>query len=188
MKDLIEEAFRVAILTETSSYELYRNATVMIPDGRGKQVFERLAREESKLIDEILKHCPDRLAELRQKPDDRPLPRFDECLLESPERRLFNHLRVALRHKHACIDRYATFVNAFRDPALCEVFELALGMSRKQYGLIAQEYTQADLRLHRPGVNRRAKRTHFRGVSRPAPNEHSQLFISLLDSGRRSPF
>jgi len=53
---------------------------------------------------------------------------------------------------------------------------------------ILMKVKQADQKTQRLGCNRRAKRAHLRGVSRPAPNKHSQLFISLLDSGRPAPF
>lgn len=53
---------------------------------------------------------------------------------------------------------------------------------------ILMKVKQADQKLQRLGGNRRAKRAHLRGVSRPTPNKHSQLFISLLDSGRPAPF
>jgi len=184
---LTEEAFRVTILTEMVSYELYRNAVVTVSGG-GRQVFERLARGQAKLIDEILEHCPAGVAGLADKPkDEQPCPLKGD-FKQSPQRRLLDHLRMAMRDKQACIDRYATFVRTFREPGLCRIFELALSGARKQYGLIVQEYRQADQRVHRPGVDRRSKRTHLRGVSRPVPNKHSQLFISLLDSGRPSPF
>jgi len=185
MEELIAEAFRVAISTEKSSYDLYRNASAMIPNGSGRRVFERLAWEEFKLIDEIVKYCPDALLSMTDETNEQ---REATGGNESVERRLFNHLRTALRDKHLCIQRYASYVETLREPAVCKVFELALSMSRRQYGLIAEEFRQADLRLHRPCVNRRAKRTHIRSINRRIPNEHSQLFISLQDCGRQSTF
>ena len=188
IEEVIEEAFRVAILTEKKSYDLYRVATVTKPDVTGEDVFKRLAREERKLIDELLRHCPDRLSTIVKKRSDDHVPCSDGYFRESPERRLFNHLRMALLDKQACIERYAAFVDTLREPAVCRVFELVLGMSRRQYAFIAEQCRQADLRLRRPAVNKRAKRTHIRPVNHPAPNRHSQLFISLLDSGSQLPF
>lgn len=188
MKILREEAFRVAILTEKNSYDLYRNASVMVPEGPGKRVLERLAREQAKLIGEMLKYCPDSFPDLLKQVSDQCRPRLDGYAKQSPERRVFDHLRAALRDKHACIDRYATYVKTFREPTVCLVFELALSLSRKQFGFIAEEYRQAEQRVHRPGSNRRIKRAHLGVIHHPTPNKHSQLFISLLDCGRHSPF
>jgi hypothetical protein len=188
MDSFIEEAFRVAIQIEKNSYNLYRSAAGMIPEGSEKQLFERLATEEAKLLEQMIQSAPDALADIMQNRDDQRLSCFDGNSIQSPEHRLFNHLRMALRNKHACLDLYTTFVKTFRDPAICRVFELALGVSRKLYGIIAHEYRQADLRLHKPGVTRRVKRTHIRSAGQPIPNKHSQLFISLQDSGRPSPF
>ena len=186
MEDLIEEAFRVAILTEKNSYDLYRSAGLTMPDEGAGQVFKRLEREQRKVIDELLKYCPDISPEAVKDPNEEYV-RSEAGLKESPERQLFNHLRIALLDKHRCIEHYVTCLDTFREPEVCKLFELMLSMSRKQYGRIAEEYRQADLRLRKPAVSKRAKRTHIRSGNSPTPNEHSQLFISLLDSGRHSP-
>jgi hypothetical protein len=188
MKPIIQEAFRVAILTEKNSYDLYRNAGAMVPEGSGKEVLEQLAHDELKLIEEMLIYSPDTLVDLLMHPNDQHISSFDGYSKESPERRLFNHLRVALLDKHSCIDRYTTYLKTFRDPEVCRVFELALSISRRQFGLIAQEYRKADQRVHRPGSFKRAKRIHLKVGIRPTPNKHSELFLSLLDSGRHPHF
>jgi len=185
MKEVIEEAIRVVMGIEQHSYRLYRRALLSMPEGEGRQVLEKVAREEAGVIEEMAGRYP--LAEPGSLPDDQRPPCTDQQPRESPERRLFGHLRTALLDKHYCLERYAAYLETFRDPAVCQVFRQASAASRRLFTLIAEEYRQADLRISRPGSNRRLKRTHLRGVSRPSPNEHTQLFISLLDSGRRSP-
>lgn len=186
MKQLVEEAFRIAIAAEISSYRYYSSVAALLPDEADKEVFKRLAVEQRKIIDEMLQHSPVKAftaIELKESQIDggeNPEP--------SDEPRFFEHLRVALLQKNACIDRYATFVRVFKDPALCRIFQMALRMGRKQYQLIAREYRAADESSSRPGANRRTKRTHIKSITRQAPNQHSQLFVSLLDSCRPSPF
>ena len=186
MKDLIEEAFRIAILAEKKSYDLYRSAALSVSDPIVKRVLERLASEESGLIAEIVRRCPSIVSSILEPPNERQPARCFENFESTPEQMLLEVLRVALSERQSSIDSYATFVTSIKEPALCSAFELALDMSRKQHKLITEEYRRADQRLHGPGTNRRAKRAHIRPVNRPAPNKHSQLFISLLDCGRQS--
>lgn len=185
MKQLVEEAFRIAIGAEISSYRYYSSVAALLPDEPGKEVFKRLAAEEKKLIDEMLQYSPVKAftaVELKESQID-----AGENTEPSADG-FFEHLRVALLQKNACIDRYATYVRVFKDPALCRIFQMALRMARKQYQLIAREYRAADESSSHPGANRRTKRTHIKSVTRQAPNQHSQLFVSLLDSCRPSPF
>jgi rubrerythrin len=188
MEHLLEEAFRVAMQTEMNSLELYRKAAATMQGSGGRDVLERLAREESRIIEQIrsCSPCPPSATKDGAKEDGRCWAIAEGN--EQPQRRLLNQLRVALEDKHGCIERYATYASAFRDPAVCKVFETALGMSRSLLQSIAEAYRQVDPSLQRPCANRRTKRAHIKAVNHPTPNKHSQLFISLLDSGRRSPF
>lgn len=186
MEQLVEEAFRVALGAEISSYRYYRSVAVLLPDEAGKEVFRRLAAEQKKVIDEMLQYAPQ--ASLRAMELKDPQADHAASAPSAAESGFFEHLRVALLQKNSCIDRYATFVRVFKDPALCRIFQMALRMARKQYHLIAREYRAADESSCHSGANRRTKRTHIKSVSRQAPNQHSQLFVSLLDSCRPSPF
>jgi len=182
MDHFIEEAFRIALHTEMNSYHLYQGALSMMPDGSDKQVLKRLAHEESNLIKEILQYCPDSVRNTIKHLNNQHFAYYGS-LKDSPKRRLFNQLRIFLLDKHVSIERYTTFVNAFKEPAVCTVFELALSMSRKLFALIAEQYRQADLSLHKPSNNKRAKRAHLRTGNLTSPNKHSQVFISLKDTG-----
>lgn len=182
MDHLIEEAFRIALHTEMNSYHLYQGALSMMPDGSDKQVLKRLAHEEANLLKEILQYCPDSVRDTIKHSNTQHFAYYGS-LKDSTKRRLFNQLRIFLLDKHASIERYTTFVTAFKEPAVCTVFELALSMSRKLFALIAEQYRQADLSLHKPSNNKRAKRAHLRTGNLTSPNKHSQLFISLKDTG-----
>ena len=186
MDYLIEEAFRIALHTEMNSYHLYQGALSMMPDGNDKQVLKRLAHEESNLIKEIHQYCPDSVRDTIKQLNNKHFAYYGS-LKDSPERRLFNQLRIFLLDKHTSIERYSTFVKAFKEPAVCTVFELALSRSRKLFTLIAEQYRQADLSLHKPSNNKRAKRAHLRTGNPTSPNKHSQVFISLKDIGVNFP-
>jgi hypothetical protein len=187
MRDLIEEALRVAVHIERKSQELYAHAAAGMPEGRGKTVMERLAREESKMIEQLTASAPFPL-EIPGEPHAHEMdPLHDDAC--PPQWTLLDLLEVALKDKSASIAQYVAFQKAFREPAVHEVFDFAVGLSRSLLQLIAEEYRQADQRLQSRAVNRRTKRTHIRSTfaKERTPNEHSQLFISLLDSGRRHP-
>lgn len=179
MKELIAEAFRTTLVTEVSSYHLYRNASASVAEKRGREFFERLAREQGRVIEEIMSKRPEGVETGMEEQAEGECP---------PSRQsLFNHLRIALLHRDACIDRYRTFVGSFREPVICGVFQMALDVARAQHRLIAREYRRTDQKVGHPRADRRSKRTHLKMTNRPAPNKHSQLYHSLQDSGSRLP-
>lgn len=188
MEHLVEEAFRVTIMTEINSYRMFHRAAGMMPEGNGKQIMERLALEERRIVEEICSRCPFPAARLAGQLDIQhphclhPYPR------ESRERKLYKHLHAALVEKHCAMEKYMIFKASFREPAVCRVFEIAQEMSRKLFDYIAESWRQVDVKLHSPEADRRKKRVHLKPLSRPAPNEHTELFVSLVDSGRRSLF
>jgi len=187
MEDLIAEAVGFAVIVEKKSYDLYRKAAMTVPDQGSKQVFERLAREESQHIDSLLREHPGAWCCGLQHADRQP--EIDADLAESRGSDLPDQLRAALLDKRWCIDLYATLAKSFKEPTLCKVFELALEMARKQFHLITKEYRQAERPLDTPAINRRARRIHIRAGIHPInPNKHSELFISMLDSGRQSRY
>jgi len=188
MKYLLEEAYRISLATEQKSQDLYLNAVVMLPAGNGKMLFERLARHETTIMNHIMERCPQLASTMQHRADEReglaPLDHADAL----PELRLLDVLQLAVQDKAASVARYQTFIETFREPAVRDIFQPALALSRNMLQDIKTEYRQAEQRLHRPAVNRRAKRTHIRTTFASAPpDKHSQLFISLLDSGRRRP-
>ncbi|HJV65448.1 MAG TPA: hypothetical protein VJ550_06945 [Geomonas sp.] len=188
MEHLVEEAFRVAIVTEINSYRAFNRAAAMMPDGSAKQVLERLVRVQRKIIEGICGRCPYPASQLAEQME----VQHQHCLhpypQESRERKLYRHLHAAMMDRHCAIEKYMIFAASFREPEVCQVFQLALDMSRQLFDVIAQSCRQLDLKLPAPMANRRKKRVHFKPLTRPAPNKHSELFLSLVDAGRRSLF
>jgi len=185
---LIAEAVRFTVIHEKKSYDLYQKAAMTVPDQGSRQIFERLAREESRHIDALLREHPGTWCSALQQPCGQQ-PEIDPELNEPRGNGLFDQLRHALLDKRWCIDLYATLARTFKEPSLCRIFEVAQEIARKQFRLITEEYREADLTLRNPGKNRRARRTHTRaGIQPVIPNKHSQLFFSMLDSGRQSQF
>lgn len=186
MEHLVEEAFRVAIVNELKSQHLLWTAAAAMPAGNCKTVLERLAGEESKLVEQMMERYPYPLSGVVAK-EEAPRDCSGRLSVEqngagiSNEQNLVKVLRSALHDKYVCVARYQTFIDSFRDPEVCGVFQLAIDMSRDLLEAIAEEYRRADVR-HQPAVVRRAKRTHIRTTfSKPAPNRHSQLYLSLRD-------
>ena len=185
MKEFIAEAIRFAIIIEKKSYDLYRKAAMTVPDQAGRELFENLAREESQHIDALLREHPGTWRCNLLQRDEQPV--LDTQLREPQSSRLFDQLRHALLDKRWNIDLYTTLARTFREPSICRVFEGALGIARKEFRLIKEEYLQADPPTSGPARSRRARRPHTRaGIHPMIPNKHSELFFSMLDSGRQS--
>lgn len=188
MENLVEEAFRVAIMTEINSYRTFHRAAGMVPDGSARQILQRLAGEQRKIVEEVCSRCPFPASRLLQQID----LQHQHCLhpypQESRDRKLYKHLHAALLDKHCAIEKYTLFVTSFRDPAVCQVFQLAIDMSRKVLDFLAQSCRQLAMQEAVLTADRRKKRVHLKELTHPAPNKHSELFLSLVDSGRRSLF
>lgn len=191
MEHLIEEAFRVAIQTEKKSRNLYLDAASMMPNGVGREVLQKLAEEERKILERIFGCCPYSIDSVFDQPQYRQdSPSVQR--LTGHERRVSELLRLVLHDKYSAVALYETFLQVFREPRICGVFQLALTMSRRLLMYIREQRTeqrrQTDLNLQRLVLDRRRKRTHIKGFgNKPAPNKHSQVFISLQDLGRQSP-
>lgn len=186
MRDFVAEAVRFAVAIEKKSYELYRHAAVTVPDQAGRQIFERLAREESRHIDALLREYPG-IWQSGMKHKAAQQPRIERNLAEPAGDALFDQLHLALLDKRWSIDFYTTLARAFREPRICRIFELALAAARKEFRFITDLYLHAEIPFASPRTDRPPRRTHIRNGIHPAkPNKHSQLFFSLLDAGRQS--
>lgn len=186
MRDFIAEAVRFAVIIEKKSYDIYRQAALEVVDLGGKRIFEKLARDESKHIDALLwQHPGTWCSDLKQKQEPQPVVEWD---LSGPSgNRLFDQLRLALLNKRWSIGFYTTLLKTFKEPRICRVFEITLEVARTEFKLITDEYLQADVSYGTPRSNRPPRRVHTRaGILPSPPNKHSELYFSLLDTGRSS--
>ena len=145
MDIFVEEALRVAVLTEKSSSDFYRSAAANTLNGRGKQVLEQLANEEAEHVQEIFElHSDISIGCLMSltEPIDGKIPFvLSEHAHETERDMTEKHaLWLALDQEQACIDRYEVFVAAFREPKVRKVFEQALYMSRKHYKSLEEKF------------------------------------------------
>jgi len=181
MRDFVNEAIRLAVALEKKCYDFYRKGAMMAPDQAGREIFERLASEEAGHIDALRAESPEPWCDV-QRLDQQP---GMDGRLSEPQGKLLDQLRLALLNRQFSIDLYATLAKSFREPSISRVFEMTLLIARKELRSIRQEYLQADAIPAAPNITRRQRRTHVRSGLIPAiPNKHSQLFFSLLDSGR----
>lgn len=147
MEIFLAEAFRVAVLTEKNSLDFYRRAAAKVHDGRGKQVLEQLANQETEHVEKILSLYSgaslNSLLSLIELPNDQNPPVFDRYFhkidIQMTERQA---LELALSQEQSCIDRYEVFVATFREPKVRKVFEQALHMSRKHYEVLEEKFRQ----------------------------------------------
>ncbi|HBA87878.1 MAG TPA: ferritin [Geobacter sp.] len=185
MTDLIAEAVRFVVIIEKRSYDLYRKAAMTLQDPAAKDIFEKLAREESENIDVLLRRHPGTWYSEIQYGAGR-VAEADAIPKEAQGGTLPDQLRLALLDKRLGVDLYLTFARTFREPSLCKVFETAHDMAKKQLQFITDQHRVADSRMQAP-LQRRAKRNHLRtDLHRIVPNKHSELYFSMLDTGRQS--
>jgi erythrin-vacuolar iron transport family protein len=144
MEFLIEEAYRVAVLTEKTSLDFYRKAAAKASGGSGKTVLEQLVRDETEHIKEILRLYPGaglgNLWSTIAWPDNWVSSEFDDCLQETDgqmtER---NAIALALCRERSCMDQYEIFVATLREPEVRQVFERALQLSRRHYKVLEEK-------------------------------------------------
>ncbi len=185
MRDFVTEAIRLAVALERKCYDFYRKGATMAPDPEGRLIFERLASEEAGHIDALQAESPAPLCDTQRCAQQPEI----EGRLREPQGKLLDQLRLALLNRQFCIDLYTTFAKSFREPSICRVFEMTLLIARKELRSIRQEYLQADAAPGTSIVTRRQRRTHARSGLHPVtPNKHSEVFFSMLDSGRHSNF
>lgn len=182
MKELLAEAVRLVVGVERKSETLYRRGA-MAADDRHRSFFQRLAEEQSRRIEALLRQLPEAEAAAHE-PGVPP-----SCLATLAERMSppGNHLHQAMLDKRFSIDLYATFCRCFREPGLCRLFETALTVARREFRVITAEYLKGGYRSDAAATSRPQRRSHQRGeLPNRVPNRHSQLFFAMQDCGRPS--
>jgi rubrerythrin len=157
MEFFIEEAFRVAVLTEKNSLDFYRSAAAKVSGGRGKQMLEQLASEEAGHVEEILRlYCGANrgiLLSAIERPGNLGSPALHASARkpggQMTERQI---LGLALCREQSCIDQYEIFVATFREPGVRKVFQEALQLSRRHYQVLEEKYRH--LARHQGDVGR----------------------------------
>lgn len=173
MRELLAEAVRLVVGVERKSETLYRRGAMAAED-RHRSFFQRLAEEQARRIEALLRQHPE--AEATAHEPGVPL----SCLAG-------NHLHQAMLDKRFSIDLYATFHRCFKEPSLCRLFETTLAVARKEFRLITAEYLKGGGRSEQAAASRPPRRSHLRGeLPSRAPNRHSPLFFAMQDSGRPS--
>ncbi|MBU5612935.1 ferritin family protein [Geomonas azotofigens] len=182
MKELLAEAIRVTVSMERNSEMLYRRGAMTEEPGQ-RSFFERLAQEQSRRIDILLRQLSQ--ADTAEADPGGALAR----IAATGERggAPCNQLHQALLEKRFSIDLYATFCRCFKEPSLCRFFESALAAARREFKLITAEYLKGGGRSEMPASARPPRRSHVRGeLPHRTPNRHTQLFFAMQDCGRQS--
>ncbi len=181
MRELLAEAVRLVVGVERKSETLYRRGAMAAED-RHRSFFQRLAEEQSRRIEALLRQLPE--AETTAHEPGVSL----SCLAAVSDRGTTgNHLHQAMLDKRFSIDLYATFCRCFKEPGLCRLFETALVVARREFRVITAEYLKGGSRSDAAATSRPQRRSHQRGeLPNRAPNRHSPLFFAMQDSGRPS--
>ncbi|WP_129126528.1 hypothetical protein [Geomonas oryzae] len=173
MRELLAEAVRLVVGVERKSETLYRRGAMAAED-RHRSFFQRLAEEQARRIEALLRQLPEAEAAAHE-PGVPP-----SCLAG-------DHLHQAMLDKRFSIDLYATFCRCFKEPGLCRLFETALVVARREFRVITAEYLKGGCRSDATATSRPQRRNHQRGeLPNRAPNRHSPLFFAMQDSGRPS--
>lgn len=184
MKELMAEAIGLVVTAEKTSYALYREVAATATDPAGRMFFERLAREQHGQISALLSDFAGTLCPCAVTGQ---VSAGEVHSDQASGRGSFEQLRLALLDKRFCIDLYETYLNSFREPLLCRLFQKALEMARRLFRLINAEYLKAEVPVCRVTSGRPPRRTHpGNSLNQLTPNRHSQLFFSMQDSGRQT--
>jgi rubrerythrin len=145
MNDLMQEAMRVAIVTEKNSFDFYRSAAAQIQNSNVRRLCERLADEEARHLELFLAHYPgSEFGDLQSllaapphmtSPLHRALPSGMTGSTGEKET-----LELALQEEELCLDRFSVMVTALREPALHAVFQIALDETHRHCELLREEY------------------------------------------------
>jgi rubrerythrin len=145
MNDLMQEAMRVAIVTEKNSFDFYRSAAAQVQNSNVRRLCERLADEEARHLELFLAHYPgSEFGDLQRLLADPPH-------LTSPMHRALlsgmtgstgekEALKLALQEEELCLDHYSVLVAALREPVLHAVFQIALDETHRHCELLREEY------------------------------------------------
>lgn len=182
MKELVIEAVQFAVSVEKSCYDFYRRAALAAQEQKARQIFEQLARQEAQHLDAMRDGSQTLCCE------PQPNYRHEGIILDfdNSQGKFLEQLRLCLLNKYSVVNLYLALSRCFKEPSVSMIFEAALAVARQELTAIRQHYLHSEP-LTSSSVIRRPRRTHTRGgMPSLQPNKHSQLYFSMLDSGRQS--
>jgi rubrerythrin len=156
MECLLDEAVRVAILTEKRRHEMYRKMARLAGDDHARNLFGRLAEEEASHLAAFLEVYPGNRCKLNNallkqvtlagehyqsqaEGNDAPGLKQDA-------------LQLLIREAQACIDLYAPFVSCLKEKRLCALFQRALEYTNRHVEAMKEEYHRITGQNAIPGI------------------------------------
>ena len=145
MLHLIEEAVRVAIVTEKNSFDFYRSVAVKAQNSSVRCLCERLTEEKAKHLEQFMRLYPGsefgELESLLANPPNLTSPQHRALLSDLTESiGVKEALELALQEEEICLDRYSVLMAAIRAPAVHAVFQEALDATIRHREAIRDEY------------------------------------------------
>jgi rubrerythrin len=145
MLHLIEEAVRVAIVTEKNSFDFYRSAAVKATNSSVRCLCEQLAEQKAKHLEQFMGLYPGSefgdLESLLTNPPNLTSPQHRALLSDLIESTGAKEaLELALQEEEVCLGRYSVLMAAIRVPAVHAVFQEALNATLRHCEAIRVEY------------------------------------------------
>jgi len=145
MDHLLQEAVRVAIVTEKNCLDFYRSAAAKVRDGSVRRLFERFTDDLARRLELFLGHYPgsefgdlhDMLAgpPNLHNPRHRALqPDMAEIIGEKEA------LELALQEEELCSEYYSVLEATIREPAVHAVFRVAMDETLRHTQVLREEY------------------------------------------------
>lgn len=147
MNELMQEAMRVAIVTEKNIFDFYRSAAAQVQNSTVRNLCQQLADKEARHLELFLAQYHGSefgdLQSLLAAPPHLTSP-LRRSLLTGMAGRIGEKeaLELALQEEELCLDRYSVLVTALREPALHAMFQTALDETAQHCELLREEYRQ----------------------------------------------
>ncbi len=149
----VQEALKMAILSEKDSMDFYKKAASVTRNTRAKKVFRLLADEETEHLKSFFEHYSgDDFGDLDsflQSPPDKNAPMYG-ALKKAIDKETHEQkaLEIALQEEKSCINRYTQFARDIVDPLVRGIFERVVKETQKHYELIESEYAHVMGMVH----------------------------------------
>jgi len=149
----LQEALKLAIMTEKESMDFYRKAAAMTADERSKKVFDLLANEEIGHLTAFFHHYQGGdlgdLESFLKQPVDRNSAThqaLEQALADEVHEQ--KALEIALQEEKACIEMYTVMVKSITEPQVQRVFQKVIEETQGHYDMIEDEYMRVMAMVH----------------------------------------